>query len=86
MKIEYKKKAYEIADISFKQRLELTGLRTGIVGSDGQYIHGAGFGKFLVRVYELSGLGKDAFEGFSESDSIGLINAIVDNWFPNEKK
>ena len=76
MKVTFKKKEYEINEITHRQRLELIGFSAGVAGTGGQIVHGEGFGKFLVKVFELSGLKDDAFEGMSESDYIEFINVI----------
>ena len=86
MKVVFKKKDYEIKEINLKQRLELTGLSAGIINSEGGVIQGEGFGKFLVKVFELSGLQDADFEGLSEGESIEFITAIRATWFPDEKK
>jgi len=86
MKVVYKKKELEVKEINLKQRLELTGLSAGIIGSDGGVIQGEGFGKFLVKVFELSGLKDSDFEGLNEGEHIELITKIREAWFPNEKK
>ena len=86
MKVVFKKKDYEIKEINQKQRLELTGFGAGTIDFKSQIIQGEGFGKFLVKVFEFSGLKDADFEGLSESECIEFITVIRNSWFSNEKK
>ena len=86
MKIKFKDKEYEINELTHRQRLELIGYSAGVAGSGGQIVHGEGFGKFLVRVFELSGLKDSDFEGMSESEYIEFINIIHSAWKIDVKK
>ena len=86
MKITFKKKEYEINEITHRQRLELIGVSAGVAGTDGQVVHGEGFGKFLVKIFELSGLKDSDFEGMSESEYIEFINKIHSAWKLDAKK
>ena len=86
MKVTFKKKEYEIKQPSFKQRLELTGLSAGCITSDGAIVSGEGFGKFLVKVFELSGLKESEFENLDEADYVDFITVIRSAWFADAKK
>ena len=86
MKVTFKKKEYEISEPDFKQRLELIALSAGTITSGGGIIYGEGFAKFLVRVFELSGLKESDFKDLGEAEYIDFIKAIRNVWFVDEKK